>query len=195
MLDDRAGADLGEIADADAADNARSGAEINSPADFRGAVGFRMFSADGDVLQDRHLVADHGEGADDDAGGVIEKHRRADRGGRMNADLKLIGRQALQQQREIVAALTPEAVRDAPGLQRDISLEVQQRRQQRPRRGIVNGDALQIAARGIDQIGRASEGVTGELRKPLTIRRTLAEPLAYLVRQRVSEVRMIENGR
>src|SRR5437879_4134758 len=50
MLDDRAGADLGEIADADAADNARSGAEINSPADFRGAVGFRMFSADGDVL-------------------------------------------------------------------------------------------------------------------------------------------------
>src|SRR5512141_3134536 len=97
MLDDRAGADLGEIADADAADHGRSGAEINAPADLRGAVPLRMFSADGDVLQDRHLVADRGEGADDDAGGVIEKYRRADRCGRMNGDLKLIGRQALQQ--------------------------------------------------------------------------------------------------
>src|SRR5438132_980133 len=86
MLDDRAGADLGEIADADAADNARSGAEINAPADFRGTVRLRMFSADGDVLQNRHLVADHGEGADDDAGGVIEKDLRANRCGGMNAD-------------------------------------------------------------------------------------------------------------
>src|SRR6185312_4627853 len=61
MLDDGAGADLGEIADADTADNGRSGAEINAFADFRGAVRLRMLSADGDVLQDRHLVADHGE--------------------------------------------------------------------------------------------------------------------------------------
>ena len=195
MLDERAGTDLGEIADADIADNGRSGAEINAPADFWRAVRLRLFSADGDVLQDRHLVADHREGADDDAGGVIEKHRRSDRCGRMNADGKLIGRQALQQQREIVAELAPEPVGDAPRLQRDVSLEVQQRRQQRRRRGIVNGDALQIAARRIDQIGRASEGVTGEPCKSLAIRRTPAEPLADLVGQRVSEVRMVENGR
>src|SRR6185295_14534096 len=46
MLDERAGADLGEIADADTADDGRSGAEINAPADFRGAVRLRMLSAD-----------------------------------------------------------------------------------------------------------------------------------------------------
>jgi hypothetical protein len=40
----------------------------------------------------------------------------------MNGDLKLIGRQALQQQREIIAALAPEKVGDAPGLQRDVAL-------------------------------------------------------------------------
>ena len=101
----------------------------------------------------------------------------------------------MQQQREIVAALAPEPVGDAPGLQRDVALEVQQRRQQRRRRGIVNGDALQIAARRIDQIGRATERVAGELRKPLAIRRALAEPLADLMRQRMSEVGMIENRR
>ena len=110
-------------------------------------------------------------------------------------DLKLIGRQALQQQREIAAPLAPEPVGDAPGLQRDVALEVQQRRQQRRRRGIVNGDALQIAACRVDQIGRSGKRFAGNARKSLAIRRTLAEPLADLVRQRVSEVRMIENGR
>ena len=182
MLDYGAGADLGEIADADTADNGRSGAEISSPADFRGAVRLRMLSADGDVLQDRHLVADHSKRADDDAGGVIEKYRRAGRCGRMNGDLKLIGRQALQKQREIGAPPAPEPVGDAPGLQRDVALEVQQRWQQRRRRGIVNGDALQITARRIDQIGRATERINGELRKLPAIRQTFAEPLADNVR-------------
>ena len=43
--------------------------------------------------------------------------------------------------------------------------------------------------------GEPAERVTGELRKARAIRRTLAEPLADLVGQRVSEVGMIENGR
>src|SRR3954470_12706514 len=112
----------------------------------------------------------------------------------MNADLKLIGRQTLQQEREIVAALAPEPVRDAPSLQRNVALEVQQRRQQRRHRGIVNGDALQIAAWGVDQSGRSRNRFAGNARKALAIRRTLAEPLPDLVSQRVSEIRVIENG-
>ena len=194
MLDDGAGADPGVIADADTADNGRSTAEINAPADFRRAVGLQLFSADGDVLQDRHLVADHGEGADDDAGGVIEKHRRADRCRRMNGNLKLIGRQALQQQREIAAVLAPEPVGDEPGLQRDVALEVQQRRQKRRRRGIVNGNALQVVARRLDKFGLASKCLAGDLRKLPAIRRTFAEPLTDLMRQRTGEIGMIENG-
>jgi hypothetical protein len=59
----------------------------------------------------------------------------------------------------------------------------------------VNGDTLQIAARRIDQIGRATERINGELRKLPAIRQTFAEPLADLIRQRVSEVGMIENRR
>src|SRR4029453_3051442 len=118
MLDDRAGADLGEITDADTADDGRSGAEVNAFADLRGAVRLGTLSADGDVLQDRHLVTDHRKGADDDAGGVIEKHRRSDRCGWMNGDLKLIGRQALQQQCEMVAALAPARGGEPPGLKR-----------------------------------------------------------------------------
>ena len=112
----------------------------------------------------------------------------------MNADLKLIGRQALQQQREIVAIMQPEPVRDAPGLQRDISLEVQQRRQQRRRRGIVNGNALQIAAGRIDQIGRSRERLVRNTRKALAIRRALSQPFTDLMGQRTAKTGMGENG-
>jgi hypothetical protein len=47
----------------------------------------------------------------------------------MDAHLKGVGRQALQQECEIGAVPTPEPVGHAPGLQRDVSLEVQKRRQ------------------------------------------------------------------
>ena len=43
MLDDRAGADLGEIADADVADNGRSGAEINALPIFGARSGSECF--------------------------------------------------------------------------------------------------------------------------------------------------------
>ena len=58
----------------------------------------------------------------------------------------------------------------------------------------MNGDALQVAARGVDQIGRSRKRFAGNASKALAIRRTLAEPLPDLVCQRVSEIRVIDNS-
>ena len=111
----------------------------------------------------------------------------------MNADLKRIRRQALQQQCEIGAVLPPEPVRYAPGLQRDESLEVQQRWQQcRPGR-IIGHDALQIPARRVDQIGRGLKYFTGNARIALAIGCVPAEPLTDLMRQRAAEIAVIED--
>ena len=49
-------------------------------------------------------------------------------------------------------AAMPEPVRDAPGLQRDIPLEMQQRRQQLGDGGIVDRDCLQVAAGCLDHV-------------------------------------------
>jgi hypothetical protein len=80
MFDQRAGADPGEVADADVAENRGPRAEQDTAADPGGAVRQRGPAADGDVLQDRGVVADDGERADDDAGGMIEEYRRSNRG-------------------------------------------------------------------------------------------------------------------
>ena len=64
----------------------------------------------------------------------------------------LRSKELFQAVQDLGAVAMPEPVRHAPGLQRDVALEVQQRRQKSRRRRIVNGNALQIAARRIDQI-------------------------------------------
>ena len=168
-------------------------AEQDAAADPGRAARQYLLAADGDVLQDRHLVADDGEGTDDDAGGMIEEHLRSDRGRGMDADLKRVGRQALQQQCEIGAVAMPEPVRHPKGLQRDIALEVQQRRQKSRRRGIVDGNALQIAARRLDQIGRGPIRFAGDAREELAVIGALAEPLPDLMGDRIAKIGMIED--
>jgi len=68
----------------------------------------------------------------------------------MNAYLKQIGGFALQQQGEIDPVLAPEPVRYAKSLQCDVSLEVQEWRQQRRRCRIMIRNRLQIEARRFD---------------------------------------------
>ena len=191
MLDDCPCANFGKIADADISQNGGARTEQDAAADPGRTARQRLPAADGHVLVDRHLVADDGECTDDDAGGVIEKYRRADRRRGMNTDLKRVGRQALQQKRLIRPVLAPEPIRHAPGLQGDVSLEVEKRRQQRRHRGIVNGNALEIAARRIDQVGRGCKCLTGNACKLAAIRRTPAEPLTDLMGQRTAEIGMI----
>ena len=155
----------------------------------------RMLPADGDVLHDRHLVADDGERADDDAGGVIQKHRRSDRRGGMNADLqacRTTGSATAARDRVRFRRQSQFDTRQA--CKRDVSLEVQKRRQTVPSiAGIVNGDAMQIAARCLDQIGRGMMRLTGNACEKLAISRSLAEPLTDLMPERTAEAGMIED--
>ena len=139
-----------------------------TPRPIRGArFGQHGPAANGDVLQDRGVVADHDERPHDDAGGMVEEHRGSDRRRGVNADLERIGGQALHQQCEIGTALPPEPVRHPPGLQGDVALEVQERRQQCRGRGIMNRNALQIAARRLDQIGSLRKRLTRNARETL----------------------------
>ena len=118
----RAGADLGEVADA-RHPKSEAPALSRTPRPIRG-LRQCLLAADGDVLQDRHLIADDGECADDNAGGMIEKHLRSDRGRGMNADLKGVGRQALQQgSARSVRSRWSQFEDPERGLQRDIALE------------------------------------------------------------------------
>src|SRR6476646_7103036 len=81
-------ADLGKVTDADVAENGCPRAEQDASADPWRAVRTFGFPSDRDVLLDGHLVADGHERADHDAGGMIQKHRRSDRRGGMDADLE-----------------------------------------------------------------------------------------------------------
>ena len=119
--------------------------------------------------------------------------RRSDRRRGVNAHLKGIGRHALQQECEVGALVTPKPVGYPPGLQGDISLEVQKRRQQSGRRGIVNGNTLQIPARRVDQIGRGLKRLTRDACELLAVGGAFAESFADLMGQRAAQVGMIED--
>src|SRR5262249_29959238 len=135
-----------------------------------------------------------GVSADDDAGGVVEEYLRADLGGRMDADLQPFRRGALHQQRKVAAALLPEPAGDAPRPKRKPPLVVEQRWQQSGGRRIVLDDALQIAAGGVDKLGRCRQNFAGDARKPRTFVVFGAEALADLVGERLAEAGMRKDG-
>ena len=64
-------------------------------------------TAQGHVMQDRHVVLDHRGFADDETGRVIEENAAADLRGGMDIALEYRRRAALQIEREIAAALAP----------------------------------------------------------------------------------------
>ena len=113
----------------------------------------------------------------------------------MDANLKRVGRQALQQQCEIGAVAMPEPVRHPPGLQRHISLEIEQRRQKPRGSRIVKNNSFEIAARGIDKAGRGRKGLAGDTRKQTSIAGAFAEALSNLPGHRSAEIGMIEDRR
>src|SRR5450631_4079208 len=87
----------------------------------------------------------------------------------------------------------PEPAGHPPRLQRDKPLEVQERPQKSRGRGIVNSNALQIAARRVDQVRRGVMRLTGNAREKLAISRAFAEPFTDLMRERITEIGMIED--
>jgi len=87
----------------------------------------------------------------------------------------------------------PEPVGYPPSLQRDIALEVQQRRQKPRHGGIVHNNALQIRARRVDQIGRSRKRLTGDAREQRAVVSAFAEPFSDLMGNRAAKVGMIED--
>src|SRR3954462_987518 len=87
----------------------------------------------------------------------------------------------------------PEPVRDAPGLQGDVALEMQQRRQQSGDGGIAEHDGLQVAAGRLDQIRLAIEGVAGKCRGARAFGRAVAKPPSDQVGQCADKIVMGED--
>src|SRR4030088_78408 len=81
-------ADLCKITNADVSEDCCPTAKQNASADPRGSVRASDFPSDGDVLHDRHLIADRDKSAHHDTGAMIQEYRCSDRSGRMDADLE-----------------------------------------------------------------------------------------------------------
>ena len=73
------GGDARAMADFDVAEDLRPCADQHAVADLGMAIaGLLAGAAEGDALQDRHVVLDHRRLADDQAGGVVEEDALAD---------------------------------------------------------------------------------------------------------------------
>ncbi|MET4481916.1 hypothetical protein ABIB66_006477 [Bradyrhizobium sp. F1.13.3] len=111
----------------------------------------------------------------------------------MNADLQDVRCLVLKQQRRVAMVMMPEPVRDAPGLQGDVALQVQQRRQQSRDGGIAEHDGLQVAAGHLDQIRLAIKGVAGKCCEALAFGRAAAKPASDQIGKCGGKIVMGEN--
>ena len=119
--------DARESADFDIAEDFCSGADQHAATDFRVAVaGLLAGAAERDILQNRNIVFDHRRRADDEAGRMIEKHALPYARRRMNVGLEQIRGAALQIEGEVPPTALPEVMRQAVGLERVITLEIEE---------------------------------------------------------------------
>ena len=86
--DDRSGADPGKVANVDVAKDRCPRAQQHAATDPGCTAASCVLPPNGDVLIDSHLVADDDERTHDDAGCMIEEHRRSDRSRWMDTDLE-----------------------------------------------------------------------------------------------------------
>src|SRR5215470_14692959 len=99
-------------------------------------------AAEGNAVQDRDIVIDHGRLTADKTSSMIEEDAAADAGSGVDVGLEHRGRTALQVIGKILAAVLVEPVRETVGLQRVKTLEVKQRVDEAGGRGIavIDGD-------------------------------------------------------
>src|SRR5256885_4481823 len=84
-------------------------------------------AAEGNAVQDRDVVLDHGRLAADKTGGVVEEDAAADAGGRVDVGLEHRRRATLQVIGKILAAFQIEPVRETMGLQCMKAFEIEKR--------------------------------------------------------------------
>src|SRR5579863_3839233 len=124
----RAGADLGEVADVDVADDVRPGADEDAFADLGMALHpVGAGAAEGNSVQHGDVVAHPRRLADDDAGAVVDEDAFADYRRRMDVHLEKLGDAALQVEGHGLARAGPQRMGDAVRLQRQEALEEEER--------------------------------------------------------------------
>lgn len=149
---DAACGNFGELPDADIAENGRACADQYAVADFRMAIAaFLASPTQGDLLQNRYIVADDGGFADDDAGGMVEHDAIADRCGRMDVDTEAEGAVAGERQGEVVPILAPQCIADPMELQGMKAFLVEHDVQQRGSAGIASYNGGDVARGGGNQ--------------------------------------------
>ena len=123
-----AGGDLGAGADLDVAQHLGAGAQQHAAPHLGMAVAALLAgAAQGHAMQHGDAVLDDGGLADHHAGAVVDEDALADPRAGMDVEPEQRARPALQEVGERLAALQPQPVRHARGLQRMIALEPQQR--------------------------------------------------------------------
>ena len=88
---------------------------------------FLAGSAQGDVLQQGHVVFHHGGLAHHQAGGVIQEDALAKPGSGMDVGLEHVGGPALQVKGEVALAIAPQPMGQSMGLHRVEALEIEER--------------------------------------------------------------------
>src|SRR6185437_1313819 len=115
------------IADLDIAEDLGPCPHHNSAPDLGMAIAPLVAgAAEGNAVQHRAIVADHGSLADDDARGVVEHDALADHRRGVDVDLQEARGQALQIKREVLTSRLPKSMRNAVGLERMEALVIEQ---------------------------------------------------------------------
>src|SRR5438445_9614749 len=130
-----------------------------------------------DAVQDRDIIVDHGGLAAHKTGGMIEKDAAADLGGGIDVGLEHRRRAALQIEREILAALMVEPVRQTMGLDGMKTLEVEQGIDEARDRGIAIVDRDQIGAEGVAEIRVVAQRLVIGLADQIARQRRMVEAI------------------
>src|SRR3974390_654330 len=100
------------VPDLDVAEDFCTRADHHAVADFRMTVLMLLAgAAEGNVMQDRHVVVDHRRLADDEPRGMVEEDAAADARGRIDVALENDRRAALQIHRKVLATLAQKPMR------------------------------------------------------------------------------------
>src|SRR3954454_24184216 len=110
-------------------------------------------AAERDAMQDRNVILDHSRLAADETGGMVEEDAATDTRGGIDVGLEHRGGAALEIIRKVLAALQPQPVREAMGLDGVKALEVEQGIDEARGGGIAIVDGDEIGAEGIAEIG------------------------------------------
>src|SRR5262249_55030938 len=105
------------MADLDIAENLGAGADHDAAPDFRMTILVLLAgTAERHIVQDRHIILDHGRFTDHEPGGVVQKYAAANLCRRIDVALKHRRSATLQVERKILAALSIEPVREPMSL-------------------------------------------------------------------------------